>query len=145
MKVFGHPIHLMLVHFPAALLPMDFICSCIAYLTGNEIFAHSAFFAAVGGVTLGILAILSGALDTLGIIKNHKNAVVPALIHGSINLFVVLIYGVLAYKVWLTYPEIKFDTQGILIFKGIIILLLLVGNYFGGNLIVKNKVLIEEK
>ena len=93
MKIFGHPIHLMMIHFPAALLPFDLICSFLAFYTGDETFKFASFYAMAGGVIIGCVAITFGALDLLNVFKEKPDAVKIAVVHGSINTCVIMVYN----------------------------------------------------
>ena len=74
MKIFGHPLHMMLIHFPTALLPMDFLLSFFAYYNKDSSFLTAAFYCLAGGVLAGGLAIITGLIDLLLIqkIKNQR-------------------------------------------------------------------------
>lgn len=84
MKLFGHPVHLMLIHFPAALFPMELVCYFIFYKTGNSSFGNASFYATFGGVLLGWVAIVTGTIDLI-IIKDDGAVQAKALIHGTIK------------------------------------------------------------
>ena len=143
MKLFGHPIHLMLVHFPVALFPFEFVCAFLALYMGDKVFVNTSFYAMMGGVILGWLAITFGALDLISIFKDKPNAVKTALSHSIINTCVIIVYTVLAYSQYKNYPSLKMDSVTILIVKAGIINLMFLGNYFGGSLILKYKVAVE--
>src|SRR5688572_11723799 len=85
MKLFGHPIHMMLVHFPAALLPMDFLCSAAYLMYPESGLVAAGFYAMMAGTVLGWLAVVSGTFDLLTVMKENENALKSALIHGGIN------------------------------------------------------------
>ncbi len=53
----------MLIHFPSALLPMDFVCYGLLYYTHQTSFAYASFYALFGAVVLGWAAALFGILD----------------------------------------------------------------------------------
>lgn len=143
MKIFGHPVHIMLIHFPSALFPMDFIYSALGYYTGNASFTDAAFFAVFGGVILGGLAIITGAFDLLGIIENKPLVVKKALIHGGINTTVIIGYSVLAFRAYKEYPDLIQDNVSIFILKGCLVTFMIAGNYLGGSLILKDRVGLE--
>ena len=143
MKFLGHPIHLMFVHFPAALFPFEFACAFLAFYTGDKAFVHASFYAMTGGVVLGWLAITFGSLDLINVFKNKPNAVNTAIIHGSINICVVIAYTVLVYLQYENYPSLKMDSFTVLNVKAGIINLMFLGNYLGGSLILKYKVAVE--
>jgi uncharacterized membrane protein len=143
MKIFGHPVHMMLIHFPSALFPMDFICAGLAFYTGNPSFTDAAFFALAGGVVLGALAIITGAFDLIGIAENKPMSVKKALIHGGINTTVVIGYSVLAFQAYKSFPDLVPDNTAVLIVKGCLVTFMLAGNYIGGSLILKDRIAVE--
>ena len=97
MKLLGHPIHLMLIHFPAALFPMELVCYYIYYTNHDTSFSYTSFYAMIGGVILGSLSIITGAIDLIGI-KDNGGLQAKALIHGSVNTTVVLgLYNTCCY------------------------------------------------
>jgi len=144
MKILGHPLHVILIHFPSALFPMDFVFAVLAIYTGNNTFNDSAFYVSVAGMLAGWLAVITGAIDLAGVAKNKPASLNKALLHGGINSTVLIAYTVLAFLSYKHYPELSDDSELKLIVKGLLIILLLVGNYFGGSLILKDKVGIEE-
>jgi len=144
MKIFGHPIHVMLIHFPAALFPMDFACSVIGYLTNGFSFTQASLYAMIGGAALGCGAIITGTFDLLNVINEKPSVVKKALLHGSINGTVVIVYIVLAYIAFKRYPQLEADGIGKLILKGGLITFMILGNYLGGSLILKDKIGVEK-
>src|SRR5436190_21678870 len=82
-KLFGHPIHVMLVHFPAALLPLA------AALDVLRLFAHVTFSVDTAvilwaGVAMGWMAALFGLWD-LARLKTASKEMSVALAHSGIN------------------------------------------------------------
>lgn len=144
MKLFGHPLHIMLIHFPSALFPMDFVCSCLGFYYGNLSFVNAAFYAIMGGVALGVIAIIAGAFDLIAVAKDKPTAVKKVLIHGAINTSVIIAYSLLAYIAFKQYPHLETDSLSKIIFKGGLVTFMIVGNYIGGSLILKNKIGIEK-
>jgi uncharacterized membrane protein len=135
MKVLGHPLHVMLIHFPIGLLPMEFVLSGLAYIYQEPLFATAAFYCAVGGVATGYVAMLTGLLDLIAIPKENRMAMGTGLLHGFINGLVVLVYTVFAYKVWQVYPKVEVPSLIVLLIKGLLVACLLFGNFLGGRLI----------
>lgn len=142
MKILGHPVHIMLIHFPSALLPMDLICSALGYYTGNTSFTDASFFALAGGAVFGCLAVVTGTFDLIGLMEKPL-AMKRALIHGGINATVIIVYAVLAFRAWKQFPALTQDTMGLLILKASLITFMIVGNYLGGSLILKHRVGLE--
>ena len=145
MKFFGHPLHTMLLHFPTALLPMDLVLSYLHYLTGQEAFGMAAFYCLVGGVVLGYLALLTGLLDLLRIPRSKKEAVGNGLIHGFINGSLIIVYTIIAYRIWQQYPAVSLPSTTTLVMKLVLVMALLGGNYLGGQLIYKYGIGIHAK
>lgn len=141
MKILKHPIHVMLIHFPTALLPMDLVLSYLFFKSGNESYGNAAFYCLIAGVVLGWLSAITGLID-LVLIKN-KTAIGAALLHGSINVTAILIFTVFAYKSWNLFPQLAAPGVTILIVKFAVVLFMLIGNYLGGRLIFKHHIAIE--
>jgi uncharacterized membrane protein len=141
MKILKHPLHIMLIHFPTALLPADLVLSYLYYRTGTESFGSAAVYCLIGGVALGLLAGITGFIDLI-LIKD-RTAMAAALVHGGINLTAIIAFSVFAYKSWNLYPQIPMPTVTILITKLVIVIFMLIGNYLGGRLIFKHHIAIE--
>jgi uncharacterized membrane protein len=143
MKFFGHPIHALLIHFPTALLPMDAALAFFSYYEQEPMFARAGFYCLVAGVAMGYLAIITGLIDLLIIAKEKSPALNSAFIHGMINGSLILVYTVFVYKGWKAYPLIELPSVTMLFVKGILIIILFVGNFLGGKLIYTYRVGIK--
>lgn len=143
MKIFGHPIHLMVLHFPAALLPMEFTCCILYYVNRDTSYAFASLYGMAGGVLLGWVAALSGMMDLLKIPVNKEKVQSQAFIHGAIQGTVLIAYTVFLYMAWKKYPGPQEISLVSLIGKGLLIITMIAGNYLGGNLILRYKVGIE--
>lgn len=143
-KVFKHPLHIMLIHFPSALLPMDLVCYAIYYFTGDTSFAFASFYALTGAVLVGWLAVIFGALDLVSITPERSRVMQKALLHGGINVTIIIIYTVLVYSAYKHFPLLPNASLAVLIAKFVLVTCMIVGNYIGGSLILKYKLGIEE-
>ena len=143
MKIFGHPLHMMLIHFPTALLPMDVFLSFFAYYNNDSSLLPAAFFCMAGGVLIGLVAILTGLIDLLLITKDKKPAIATAVIHGFINTTVLLFFGIFVYRGWQIYPELNVPQMSILITKSVLAVVLFGGNYLGGKLILHHHIALK--
>ena len=141
MKIFKHPLHIMLIHFPTALLPMDLCLSYLFYRTGNESFGAAAFYCLITAVVMGLLSGITGLIDLIMI--KDKTIMAAALVHGGINLTAILVFSIFAYKGWNMYPQIERPTITLLALKLVLVLFIFVGNYLGGKLILKHHIAIE--
>lgn len=140
MKILGHPIHLMLIHFPSALFPMELVCYAAFYFKGEQSFSTASFYALMAGSVIGWLAIITGAMDLLKIDSSRTKVMNKALIHGSINTTVVLAYSVFACIGFMKYPALPDANLTVLILKFLLVVSMLAGNYLGGSLVLKDKV-----
>jgi uncharacterized membrane protein len=142
MKLFGHPLHLMLIHFPSALFPLDLVCSAAARFYSPEPLLQASKIALIGGTVMGWLAVIAGTFDLLGVMKNKPGSLKKALLHGGLNGSILAGYTVLSFLA-LKEPETMVSSLWILIFKSLFVAILLIGNFIGGNLVLKDKVLDE--
>ena len=141
MKILKHPLHVMLIHFPTALLPMDLVLSYLFYKTGSESFGAAAFYCLIAGVGFGLLAGITGLIDLVWI--KDKTAMAAALVHGGINLTAILVFSVFAYKTWKQYPAVEVPSIVTLVIKLLAVIFIFVCNYLGGRLIFKHHIAIE--
>jgi len=85
-KVFGHPIHPMLVGFPAALYTAT-LAAYLAYAVGSDPFWFRVGFAAnVAGIATAVLAAVPGFFDWLFAIPGKSEAKGVANRHVGLNL-----------------------------------------------------------
>lgn len=143
MRIFGHPVHMMLLHFPAALFPVECLLYGLLVYTNNVSFAFASFWILVCGVGLGWVAAIFGALDMTSISSEMNEVIKKALLHGSINGVILIAYTVIAYSWYLSYPSFPEGSIVLLGVKIFLVLLLMVGNFIGGSLVLKDKVGIE--
>jgi uncharacterized membrane protein len=144
MKIFGHPLHMMLIHFPTALLPMDALFSFLAYYNKDSSFLLPAYYCLIAGVVGGGLALITGLIDLLLIKKDDKAAIATALIHGFINGMVLIFYGIFAYRSWQLFPQLSTLPLSTLILKFCLLVILFVGNYLGGKLILQHHIGVKK-
>jgi uncharacterized membrane protein len=144
MKIAGHPIHAMVIHFPAALLPMELGLSALAYHYSNTSFSQAAFYCLVAAVVIGFAAMLTGLIDLIGIPKEEKDALGTALVHGFINGIIILAYAIFAYRAWKSGSAEAIPSTAMLIVKLVLVIGLFAGNYFGGKLIYKYRIGLDK-
>ena len=90
-KLFGHPVHPMLVVFPLGLLITSLIFDLIRMGTGDGIWSLVAFYMIGAGIIGGLLSAIFGAIDWLAIPQGTR-AKNLGLWHGLGNLVVVLLF-----------------------------------------------------
>lgn len=144
MKLAGHPIHVMFIHFPAALLPADLVLSMLGYYYHNTVLSQAGFYCLTGGVVLGFLTLITGLVDLLAIPKSNKQALATGLTHGFVNGVVIFVYAILVYKAWKNGSYHEIPGVAYLVTKSALVVTLLFGNYLGGKLIYKYHVGIDK-
>ncbi len=90
-KLFGHPIHPMLIVFPLGLLVMSVIFDILHYLTRNTLFSTAAFYDIAAGVIGGLIAAIFGFIDWLEIPGGTRAKTIGAT-HGIGNVILVVLF-----------------------------------------------------
>jgi uncharacterized membrane protein len=90
-KLFGHPIHQMLIVFPLGLLATALAFDAIQLVTGNGFWSVIAYWMIAAGIVTGLLAAPFGLIDWLAIPSGTRAKRVGA-IHGGGNVVVLFLY-----------------------------------------------------
>jgi uncharacterized membrane protein len=92
-KLFGHPIHPMLIVFPLGLLVTAVIFDVVRLATGDAAFATVAFWCIAAGIIGGLLAAVFGLVDWLNIPAGTRAKTI-GMWHGVGNVVVVALFAV---------------------------------------------------
>jgi uncharacterized membrane protein len=92
-KLFGHPIHQMLIVFPLGLLAMALVFDVIHLVTGNGYWSEIAYVMISAGILSGALAAPFGFIDWLAIPAGTRAKRVGAL-HGAGNVAVLVLFSI---------------------------------------------------
>ena len=92
-KLFGHPIHQMLIVFPLGLLATALVFDAIQLITGNGFWSELSYWMIAAGVISGLIAAPFGFVDWLAIPSRTRAKRIGA-IHGTGNVIVVGLYGI---------------------------------------------------
>lgn len=131
-KLFGHPIHPMLIVFPAGLFTSTVIMDILYLVFRNPVLATVAFYMMIIGIVGGLLAAVFGFIDWSGL-PNDSRAKNIGLWHGLGNFVIVVLF---AASWFLRRGSANFVPSAlamILSFAGI--LLALVTLWIGGELV----------
>ncbi len=93
MKLFGHPIHPMLVVFPLGLLLMAVIFDLMALGLGSGYWSGIAYYLIASGIIGGLAAAVFGLIDWLAIPSNTRAKKI-GLLHGAGNVVVLALFTV---------------------------------------------------
>jgi uncharacterized membrane protein len=91
-KIFGHPIHQMLIPLPLGVLAISLVFDLIARFTDRPHLHTAAFSMIAAGVITGLLAAVFGLIDFLGIPHGTRAKRIGAL-HGLGNVIVVVLFA----------------------------------------------------
>ena len=94
MRLFGHPVHPMLVAFPIALLALTPIWDGMAWAGVLADARTAGYFCALAGLIGGGLALVTGFVDLIKIPASETAAARVALIHASCALSALCLYGI---------------------------------------------------
>lgn len=136
-RFLGHPIHVMLVHFPSALFPTALLFDALAHYTQNGLYAFIAFYILGLGVASGVAAACFGAIDYAAIPPQH-NAWKTASVHTLLNVLWITIFGTLFGIRMVEYPDIKITTLTQLLMNALTVSGLIFSNYLGGELVFRH-------
>ena len=130
-KLFGHPIHPMLIPFPLGLLATSLVFDIIHRLTGNESWAEVAYWMIVAGIIGGLAAAPFGWIDWFAIPADTRAKPI-GLYHGVGNIVVLVLFAVS----WFLRREAP-DEPGILAFilSLVGVALAVVTGWLGGELV----------
>lgn len=91
-KLFGHPIHQMLIVFPLGLLAMAVVFDVVALALADGYWSEIAYWMIAAGVVTGLLAAPFGAIDWFAIPRATRAKRIGA-VHGLGNVLVVLMFA----------------------------------------------------
>ena len=92
-KLFGHPIHQMLIVLPLGLLTTAVVFDIIHLLGGNPRWTDVAYWLIGAGVVGGLLSAPFGLVDWLGVPPGSRARYIGA-VHGIGNVAVVALFAV---------------------------------------------------
>jgi uncharacterized membrane protein len=139
-KLFGHPVHQMLVVFPFGLLATAVGFDLVALFTGQGYWAELAFWLIAVGVVTGLLAAPFGFVDWLGIPSGTRAKRIGA-IHGLGNVAVVVLFA----GSWLMRRDVPLAPDAIALALSFVAgAMALVTGWLGGELVDRLSVGVDD-
>ena len=92
-KLFGHPVHPMLIVFPLGLLATAVIFDILYLSSGNRLLPTASYYMIAAGILGGLLAAIFGFIDWLAL-PNGSRAKNIGLWHGLGNVVIVGLFAV---------------------------------------------------
>lgn len=135
-KPLRHPSHALFVHFPSALLPAAFVFDIASRIHADETLPRAAFYNIALGLGLAIGAIITGLLDYLPMISGSRKKKL-----GTYHLL-AQVPAIALFAISLVLRTADFETErtgvAALVLAGLGTLGVIVGNYFGGELVYRH-------
>ena len=131
-KLFGHPVHPMLIVFPLGLLATAVIFDILYLIFGNRLLSAASYYMIAAGVLGGLLAAIFGFIDWLAL-PNGSRAKNIGLWHGLGN---VVVTGLFAVSWLLRGNNVDFIPDGLALFLSFAATALaLITAWIGGELV----------
>ena len=139
-RLFGHPIHQMLIVFPLGLLGTSLFFDIAHLVNGHPQWGMIAYWMIVAGIISGLVAAPFGLIDWLAI-PGGTRAKRIGLLHGGGNVVVLLLFIVSCL--------LRRDAPGspetaAIVLSGLAVLLALVTGWLGGELVDRLGVGVDE-
>ena len=130
-KLFGHPLHPMLIPFPLGLLGTALLFDLIDAFGGSDALGQAAHYMIAAGILSGLAAALPGALDWAAL-PGGTRAKRVATRHGLGNAAVVALFAV----AWLLRRDDRADPDAlVLAIEVVAVLGAVVTGWLGGELV----------
>jgi uncharacterized membrane protein len=130
-KLFGHPIHQMLVAFPLGVLGMSLFFDLIGLATNRPALLQASYYMIAAGIVAGLLAAVFGLIDFLGITAGTRAKRI-GLLHGCGNVAVVALF---AESWWLRRPAPSTPGTLPIVISAVAVGIALVTGWLGGELV----------
>ena len=140
-KLFGHPIHQMLIVFPLGLLATAVIFDIVWLVRDRPGWAAASYHMIAAGVVGGLAAAVFGFIDWLAIPSNTRAKSIGK-IHGLGNVVVVVLFAASFYLRWTSDPLEPGTTAIVLGILGA--LLALYTGWLGGELVDRLSVGVDD-
>lgn len=138
-KIFGHPIHPMLVPFPIVFFISAFAADLLFLVDGSPGWATASQWLLGAGLAGAALAALAGLTDFAG--DRRIRALRDAWMHMFGNVIAVALEAV---NLWLRLGTDEVGTTGILL-SGIVVAILAFTGWKGGELVFRHGVGVESR
>ena len=139
-RIFGHPIHPMLIPFPIAFFIGAFVTDIIYVQTAYLMWQYFSIWLITAGLIMGALAAIAGFVDYFA--NRRIRALRPATPHMLLNVLAMILSLINAFvhsrDGWrAVVPE------GIIL-SGLVVLILLVSAWLGGSMVYRHRVGVAE-
>src|SRR3954453_12129129 len=92
LRLFGHPVHPVVTHFPMALLPVSLVGDLLGVWTSSSFWWSFSFYTLTIGLIMSIIALITGMIDFMAIPQNGAAERV-AMRHMMIMITAIIMYS----------------------------------------------------
>ncbi|MGH1362194.1 MAG: DUF2231 domain-containing protein [Calditrichia bacterium] len=139
-RLFGHPIHPPLTHFPVALWSISLVWDILALWLGEAIFWHISFWSIAAGLLFALPASITGLIEFMNVPVERKAAQQTATWHMMAVMLAASVYAASLFlrgSVIIPPPEMMFLILAVSLFG---FLALQVGGWLGGHLVYHHRI-----
>ena len=132
-KPLGHPSHPMFVHFPTALFPTSLLFDLLSWFIAQPELVKAAFYNIAIGLAAGLVAVLTGFVDYLGMVSGSRKHRVTTW-HMLANMSLMLVFA-LSLGLRVANLDAARTPLPLVVLSLFGLVLLIVGNYLGAELV----------
>lgn len=136
-RLLGHPVHPLLTDFPIALWSASLLADFVGIWRGQAVYGQFAFWAIALGLIVAAPTIVTGLLDYAAIPQQHS-ALKGATWHMWLMLSAATVYACSFVARLVHMPSTGLSTAIAVGLSVLGLLLLLVGGWFGGELVFRH-------
>lgn len=140
-KLFGHPIHPMLIVFPLGLFATAVIFDIIYLITKTAVLASVSYYMIAAGIIGGLLAAVFGFLEWLGMPGGTRARRLGAM-HGVGNFIIVVLF-IISWLLRSGNPD-HFPSALALILSFLAVAAALVTAWLGGEMVYRLRVGVDD-
>lgn len=143
-KIFGHPIHPMIVAFPITFYTLTFLAFAVfQFFSSDPFWYRLAYFSNFAGVFTAIVAAVPGFIDwSLGIPKD-SSAHSRGILHMALNVTALILFGINALRISGTWNAPPANLYPSLLLSLVGWILTSAAGYHGWELIARHKVGVQ--
>lgn len=137
----SHPLHPMLIAFPAGLLPAGFLFDLLAVFTGNDELWRVGYYLQIAGIIGGLLAAVPGIIDYFGTVPPKSSARKRGAMHGLINVTHLALF----FTAWQLKRQADYSETFVLGLETLAVSLLAWAGWLGGTLVYRNQIAVDTR
>lgn len=142
-KIFGHPLHPMLVSFPIAFYTSALVAFLAYGIKGNLFLFRLGYTANAAGVVMALVAAVPGFIDWYFGIPGDSRPKRDGLIHMSFNVTALVLFGANLYINGGQWNVVEPVLGGSIVLPVLGLLCTLGAGYFGWTLVQRHHVGVE--